>query len=67
MCVRVGGHYSLLVTCKHYIHSEIYRTAAIKSGRVTARKVIMMVEVADLRGRGETLNLFCVVLKDLQM
>ena len=59
--------YSLLVTSKHYIHSELYSTVAIKSGHVTARKVIMTVDVAGLRGRGETLNLFCLVLKDLQM
>ena len=52
MCARAGGHYSLLVTSKHYIHSEIYSTVAIKSGHVTARKLIMTVEVADLRGRG---------------
>ena len=50
MCVQVGGHYSLFITSKRYIHLEMYRTTVIKSGRVTARKAIMTVEVAGLKG-----------------
>ena len=50
MCVRAGGNDSLFITSKRYIHLEIYSTTVIKSGRVTAGKAIMTVEVAGLKG-----------------
>ena len=48
ICVRAGGHYSLFITNKHYIHQANLRFSSIKSRCVIAWKVIMTVEAAGL-------------------
>ena len=64
MCVRAGGtNYSLFITSKHYIHLEMYRTTVIQSGRVTARKAIMTVEVSKEAGR--SINLVYLALRNV--
>ena len=52
ICMRVGGHYSLLTTSECYLHSANLRRYGHKSGRVTARKAVMTVDAAGLRGSG---------------
>ena len=47
ICMRAGGHYSLLANAR-----KIYGATAIKSVRVIARKTIMTVEAAGLSGSG---------------
>ena len=48
ICVRAGGHYSLFITNKHYIHQANLRFSSIKSRCVIAWKVIITVEAAGL-------------------
>ena len=50
--MRAGGHYSLFIISKCYIHSANLRRYGQKSGHFIAWKVIMTVEAARFRGIG---------------